>query len=681
MAEPTPSSASDTSSPWWVLPRDFWQSFSVLVLLVSLVMLWLVRSALTPLEATFPNAEFPEVELHFQAQQATLTGRVLDHDQSQAAAALAGEKLRSWGMNPVARVRNDIVVRPNPPGFVVLIRERDRAMLAGETFTNTEQDHLLADLTSVLPPKVDTLLLHTATERGPSGDLLRTISSLKSMLQQAPPREPLLLAVTLGSAAQKLEFGDTQALEEKFHREGWDWAHSQALVLQLGKWIAESAESDRRMALPLPHLTLLAAGNEVFLRGTVASDSLKETILTGAKLFYGADKLRADVQVSDGRRPVQQAGSTLTTFPEFPDPKTTGVLGFAVPGQSWKTRELPDDDFYVESLDCYELMPAEFPLELAQEDFVKLGAQQALHRAYLEEMALKATYPVPFAAMLLIGKQVHLHGEVPTREIQDAVLTAVRKAYADLELEDHLHLNEMRRPMTAEQAAHFTEGLPAAPLATSPGVMAFILPGRSWQSVNIPLVELRAEEFDEFVHFHLIPSSFPQDDAKDDFTAFRDIVTEHFRNTSSMKLSEVPPEPYLALLALGKKVILRGNAGSESLKQAVLEGARKFYSDREVEDEIRIDSNPPLVIKPGLTIKTFPPRPTLDGPGVLGFVRAGQPWLQVPLTVNHPEVTLEWLQTQGLFSKDFDARQAWRDYESWLPLLPVKPASPSPEKK
>jgi osmotically-inducible protein OsmY len=687
MAETTPSDVLEPSPPWWPLPPDFWRGFGVLAcVLVPLITFWVQRT-MDSLGTTLAGEEFKEVQVHFIGQQAVLTGRVLDAAASASASKVAAEEFRvgpRWwtgAVNPISSVRNEIVVRPNPPGFLVLIREREQAMLAGETWTAEELDKLLSTLQPHLPARPDTLLLHVATERGPSGKLDVTLESLKTLLTSSPPREPLLAAATLGSTAQLLDLNaEAATLEAKFHTEGWDWAHSQALVQQLRKWVEAAIENDRRMALPLPHLTLLAAGNEVFLRGQVATAPLRDSITEAARLFYGPDRLHAEISLTEDRRPVPQANATLTSFPALPDPTASGVLGFAIPGAAWRSAELPDSGFTMETLPTLNLLAPDFDSSLATSDFIPLVAQHERHRTALAEMALKATYPVSFAALLLLGKQAYLHGDIATAAAQESILAAARQAYPEHTVEDHLRLNELRRPLTPEQVKHFSTGFPPAPRATSPGVIAFIVPGQEWKSSDIPPVELRAEEFDEFVHHNIIPSSFPADDAKADFNTLRTLLVEHFKKIPSMILSQIPPEPFLTLLAQGKQVYLRGNAGSEKMKQEVLAAAQKAYFDREVIDEIRIDSKPPIPLPSALTVKSFPPRPTFDGPGVLGFVRPGQPWLQVPLTVDHPKITLEWLEAQGLFSKDFDAKKAWPDYEVWLSKLePKSPPPPAPK--
>ncbi len=686
MAESTPSDIGEISPPWWLLPPVFWRAFAKLAcVLLPLIAFW-VQHSMNSLGTLLPGDEFKEVQVHFSGQEAVLTGRVLDQAALAAATKYAAESFRvgpRWwtgAVNPISSVRNEIVVRPNPPGFLVLIREREQSMLAGETWTAEELEQLLSALQPMLPPRPDTLLLHVATERGPSGKMDVTLDSLKTLITSSQPREPLLIAATLGSAAQLLDLtADPTTLEAKFHTEGWDWAHSQALVQQLRQWVEAAKENDRRMALPLPHLTLLAAGNAVFLRGQVATAPLRDAVTEAARLFYGPDRLQVEIFLTESRRPVPQAGTTLTSFPALPDPKGSGVLGFAIPGSSWRTVELPDRDFTLEALPALELLPSDFDGALAFADFGPLMAQHQRHRAALAEMALKETYPVSFAALLLLGKQAYLHGDIATAAAQETILAAVRKAYPEHTVEDHLRVNDLRRPLTPEQLKRFAAGFPPPPRATSPGVVGFIVPGEEWKAADIPPVELRAEEFDEFVR-HIIHSSFPLDDARPDFTTFRSLVLDHFKKIPSMVLSEIPPEPYLTLLAQGKQVFLRGNAGSEKMQQEVLAAARKTYFDREVIDEMRVDSKPPIPLPSTLTVKSFPPRPTFDGPGVLGFVRPGQPWLQVPLTVDHPKITLEWLEAQGLFSKDFDPQQAWPDYAVWLPKLEPK-SSPPPAPK
>ncbi len=680
MAPPTPSSAPAPAAPPSIggFPPDFWRAFGIMLGIVLPLLLWRIHCALSGSSGALPAEIYHEVEVHFAGQDAVLTGRVLDAAQFNAAETYAREKLRSgsgWGpdaLNPIRHVRNELIIRPNPPGILVVIRERENSMVSGETDTAALQDQLLYTLTAALPPNADTLLLRTATERGPCGDLGVTLDSLQSLLQAAPANDPVLLASTLGQPAQVLEVtAEDAVLEATFKAQRWDWEHSLPLIQQLRRWITEAAEWDRRMKLPLPHLTLLAAGTEVWLRGEVSTSAMRDELLAAARDFYGQDHLHADLRLTPDRCPLAPAAATIHSFPPRPSPQESGLLAFAVPSREWRSVDLPATGFTWETLPSLGLFPAEFESPLAQADLEILATQHDQHRESLAAMALAATYPVPFVALLLMGSEVHLHGEVPTTALHSDLLSAATKAYPAHAITDHVRVNEKRRPLTPEHTAQFLTHLPAAPIPTAPGVLAFIIPGMAWDAENVPPVELRPEEFDEFVHFNLIPSSFPLDDAKADFTEFRTLLKAHFKSTPSMNLSQAPPEPYLAYLALGKRIHLCGNPGSEPFKKAVLEGIQKHYPDREIIDEMHVTSQPPIPLNPSLTLKSFPPRCVPDGPGILAFCHSGQPWLQVPLSWETP--TLDWLDSRGLFSKDYDPHAAWTDISHWLPLLAARP--------
>lgn len=645
---------------------------------------WLVQSSLNGVAAVPEGERFHDVTVRFVGQEAVITGQVdSPHDVGEVVQFVKNE-IRSgsswWAgrFNPVVSVRNELTFRP---GYFLLLRQGKNVLIAGETANDKEHDQLLQTAAPWLGEKADTLLLHSAAERAPS-NLDATLNSLKS-LSIPTDSVPVLLAATLGEKVQSIDLtAPEETLSNQFRQHRWPWELGASLMKQSRMWTAQAEEAARQQELPLPHVILLAAGKTVYLRGEVATEALKEAILGAAAVVYKDQTLQQEIQVTDKRRVVQEAGETLSSFPVMRDASEPGVLAVAIPGSPWKIAKLTEENFAPASLGALNLQPEKVPSSLLEADALVLSQRHAAHLKNLADMAAAAQLPVSYLAILGVGETIMVRGEVSAEPVKLAVVKGVKQFYPTSEIQEEIRINAQRRPVTPEELTSLTNGLPVAAATTSAGMMGFAVPGSAWTRADIPAVELRPEEFEEFVELKdLLPKALPIENIRSDLTAFITLISAHTKKTASLKLSQMPPQPYLAMLALGNQVILRGDAGSAKLKKTVVDAAKQFYKGREIIDELRIDSNPPVVIKPVYTITTFPPAPAVNGPGVFGFNVPGQPWLQVPLTWDQP--TRASLDAAGLFSKEFEPSQAWPDFESWLPKLALrkKPETPAPSPK
>ena len=626
---------------------------------------------------TMEGSDYHGVHLEFSGQTALLTGTVRSASARQEAENFAATRIRvgaRWwngSLNPVAAVRNDLQVAQ--PGFLLLSRFGNQGLLAGQTFNAAEQDAIIAAVSPLLPDPKDILFLTVAEERGEAPNLALTLQSLPAKID---PIAPTLLAATLGQKVETLDPTQSDAsLQQLCETRGWDWGLLEPLIGQLRTWIDTTTENNRRMRLPLPHLMLLAAGDTVHLRGAVADQETLTAIVEAARQHFTERTINSEIVVSAERRPIADLKPTLASWPAAPETKSPGLAAFAIPGEEWRVREIqPGEDFA-----SIPLLPESFPQDLGKSDFDALTSLHAAHLQAVAEFAAQEGWPQPFLLLLVTGHRIEVRGELPTHALKDAVIAAADAFYAPSTVLESLRVNTKRRPVTLEQAAPLLEKWPLLPAENSPGVMAFTLLTSPWTEAEVPPVQLRSEEIDDFARLKLLPPSVTLSDVKEDLAAFATAITEQSQRVHQMNISRLPHQPYLSLLALGRQVILRGDAASPELKASVANAAKAFYKGREVIDEMRIDTDPPKVIKPGFTLKTFPPAPAIDGPGLLGFNLPGQPWLQMRLTWEVP--TSEALENAGLFSKVFDPAQAWPDYESWLPKLAqrVQPP-PSPNK-
>ena len=637
----------------------------------------MVHVPVATLSNSLEGPDFQNVRLDFSGQTARLSGSVRSPAARQAAEDFASTQIRigpRWwngSLNPIASVRNELQLAS--PGFLLLTRLGNQGLLAGQTFSAGEQESLIAAASPFLPDPKDTLLLTVTSERGEAPHLEATLNSLPAKID---PQSPILLAATLGQKVESLDPNQSDAaLQQLFETRGWDWGLCEPLILQLRTWIAKAADIKRRMALPLPHVLLLAAGTNVHLRGALADQQTQTTLVEAARQNFRGLTVTSDIIISDERRPVADLKSTLTSWPTAPDAKSPGLAAFAIPGEDWRVCEIkPDEEFATISL-----IPESFPQDLAKPDFDALASLHAAHLQAVAEQAEQEGWPLPFLIMLVSGNRIEVRGELPTHALKEAVIAAADKYYAPATVLESLRVNTERRPVTLKQAAPILEKWPLPPAENSPGVMAFTLLASPWTEADVPPVQLRSEEIEDFARLKLLPPSLALEDVKEDLAAFATAISEQSQRIHHMNISRLPRKPFLTLLALGKQVILRGEAGSPELKASVITAATAFYKSREVIDEIRVNTDPPQIIKPAFTVKTFPPAPAVDGPGLLGFSLPGQPWLQMPLKWDVP--TREELENAGLFSKVFDPAQAWPDYESWLPKLEQRTKPPESSTK
>ena len=637
--------------------RKFPRWFALVAIFSCPLAVWMVNSPMSKQSKVMEGPDYQSVHLEFSGQTACLTGSVRSEAARHEAEIFASTQIRvgpRWwngALNPVAGVRNELQLAK--PGFFLLCRLGNQGLLAGQTFNAKEQDAVIAAATPLLPDSKDTLLLAVAEERGEAPNLAVTLNSLPSKID---PESPTLLAATLGQNIEPIDANRSDAeLQQMFEARGWDWGLCDPLILQMQTWISNAAEIKRRMALPVPHVMLLAAGGNVYLRGVVADQKTQTLLLESARQHFPEFTLTSEIIVSGERRPVADLKSTLTTWPSGPDAKSPGLAAFAIPGEEWHVHEIkPEEDFATISL-----IPETFPHALARTDFDAFTSLYATHLQSVAELAEQEGWPQPFLMLLVSSNRIEVRGELPTHALKAAVIAAADKFYAPATVLESLRVNAERRPVTVKQAAPVLEKWPLLPAENSPGMLAFSLIASPWTEADVPPVQLRSEEIVEFARLKLLPPSVTLDDVKEDLAAFASAISDQSQRIHSMNISRLPRQPYLSLLALGKQIILGGDAGSAELKTSVANAAKAFYKGREIVDEMRIETDPPRIIKPGFTLKTFPPAPAIDGPGLLGFNLPGQPWLQTPLTWDAP--TRESLENSGLFSKVFDPAQAWPD--------------------
>jgi hypothetical protein len=679
---PTPAPDAEPKSAAFHDWRFFWCVFACIAPLWLGLSVWWVQSSWDSISVTTTGPDLKERSVTIEGQEVVLRGAVTSPEERESLRAHYAQSIRSgpawWNgsLNPIASVRDELTVLPPPHGYFILTRLGNRATIAGQAATQEELEQVLQAATPLLGPQPDTLLFHAAAERAPARTLNETLSSLEALGREANPQEPLLLATTLGWPAQRFLLSESDAeLERQFTIAKWPWEIAQPILAELRQWTAEAAEQQRIMALPPPHLLMLLSSTAIHLRGTLVNEDQKSQLLAALKSAYGNIPLTESITLANTRRPVPDLLPSLQDLPRLPTDDSLETLACLELGMPWEDQTIPDEGIPETALTDWRLVRSSLPVALVTADFQALRDISLQRQA--ERRALAASQlPAPYLALLQIGNQLLLRGEIADAATQAKLTETLQARFPAYEIINSIRLEPARRPLLPQEWSSWLESFPTETNATGPGLLSFAAAGKAWKSIDVPPLDLPPSEYLEMANAKLLTDALRTDGVYSDLMMLLTKIEDYHRSQASMKLSQAPPQPYIAMLALHQRIILRGDAGSEKFKAKLLEAARKFYADREVIDEMRVESELHEKTITTFSIKTFPPAPHLDGPGLLGFNLPGQPWLQVPLTWEMP--SRDSLETAGLFSKMFEPSQAWPDFEAWLPLLAErkKPAPP-----
>lgn len=524
----------------WVIAIGLWAGLMLLgwIVWVSRIERSLESSAREILHQHADARFFKDVTVDFDGQEAILSGRVHKPVMRGRAAQIVGEELgRASGigaaLNPVTSVRNEIVVEPLPPGWLLLAMTGEKATLLGVTGSDDEKDLMTQTASKLLSkPAVEFKALVVVDDEiaGQAEGFDATLASLAPALRSLGYESGVLSAVA-GTEWQPVAREDEETLHTRLAAAGvsaaqWEDTFSPLLAdawQRLDDARAAAAEAARLAKLPPPHVVLAIKGGEVLLQGDVGTAALKTALIESALKAYPALRVLDLIRVSKERRPVVDAAAMLGGFPAANGAGKDGLVAVAVPPYSWKSAPLSAES------DVAALVRTTIPAGI-EPHFVEADAKNVA-QWFATKSTPVSSAPVPPALTLAIfGDRVWLRGQVAEEATRTQILDAARRLYPNHLLVQFVRLNARCTPVA--EALPTARSFPPAPAADAPGIVAFALAGDAWRAADVSEVTFAP---DGIAKAGILPEGFSAAAADDEFSEALDALKSHWEKLKNDK--------------------------------------------------------------------------------------------------------------------------------------------------
>jgi hypothetical protein len=135
----------------------------------------------------------------------------------------------------------------------------------------------------------------------------------------------------------------------------------------VARWFADTSPDP---SAPIkPCVTLAVFSDRVWLRGQVAEESSRSQIIEAARNAYPDHVLVHFIRLNPRCLPVEEALPTARSFPPAPGKDSSGIIGFAIPGEAWKSAPVSDSVFTPDGIQKAGILPQGFPLLNAMDEF------------------------------------------------------------------------------------------------------------------------------------------------------------------------------------------------------------------------------------------------------------------------------------------------------------------------
>lgn len=436
----------------------------------------------------------------FAGQQAMLSGSVRTEQDRETTAEIVRDRVHSplpllgrfgMGLNPVASVHNEIEVAPFPPGWLLLAATGPEARLLGSAANEFEARDLARSLQeswAAQGGKIDGM----PEVDGDSHDEAATVAT--SLRGVPPPRPAAALHVArIGGPWQTLPIERPDVgLQADLLRQGVTKEEWRDLVLPALKLVREAHEEQRKAAaeerrlaaLPPGHVFIASRNSEVTLRGELASEAVKRTLLDEALLIFSPLRINDEIRVNARRRPGDALPPLTTALLPSEKSGSGKALFLGFDHTAWK----PVDWQVANDAQPWKAdLPLGLHADLVQED-----------SAAVIDWLQGAAKPVPqdttrpaFITLALFDGKAVLCGQVAEESTRLQIIAAARQAYAThlLVLHNSLRVDGGCRPF--RDVLDIVKSLPEPPKLQKQGVFALTIPGESWVEfpVNADLVE------------------------------------------------------------------------------------------------------------------------------------------------------------------------------------------------
>lgn len=300
-------------------------------------------------------------------QQAAAVG-VSDADwRERVEPALAG--LRRFQQNERARLAERERQAKLPPPHVFLAARDRRLLVRGEVASLQHKRELLNALIAALPERrvLDDLRVNperrNAAGFGPVPAELAALQANGSFFAIGLPGQPW----------RALDRPDSSTSAPWTGRLPKDLPAE--LLAEDGRMAVQWLDGDapgipRLTAPPQPtFLTLVLLPDKVILAGQVAAEAHRLQLVEAARRTYGprAELLTDGLLARGSCAAVPEVEHTARSFPPLPGPKAAAILGFAHPGQAWRSRPADAALLQPGALARSGLLEIDFPVSMVEE--------------------------------------------------------------------------------------------------------------------------------------------------------------------------------------------------------------------------------------------------------------------------------------------------------------------------
>lgn len=278
--------------------------------------------------------------------------------------------LRRFQRNERARLAERERQAKLPPPHVFLAARDRRLLVRGEVASLQHKRELLNALIAALPERrvLDDLRVNpqrrNAAGFGPVPAELAALPSTGTFFAIGLPGQPWrpLARPDTGTAATPW----TARLPKDLPAE---------LLAEDGRMAAQWLDGDtpgipRLTAPPQPtFLTLVLLPGKVILAGQVADEAHRLQLVEAARRTYGprAELLTDGLLARGSCAAVPEVEHTVRSFPPLPGPQAAAVLGFAHPGQAWRSRPADAALLQPGALAKSGLLEIDFPVSMVEE--------------------------------------------------------------------------------------------------------------------------------------------------------------------------------------------------------------------------------------------------------------------------------------------------------------------------
>lgn len=308
----------------------------------------------------------------------------------EMATLMAAQRARAAEMERIAKL---------PPAHVFLATRDTRVLLRGEVATIANKRSLLEGALKAFPGLriLDDIRVNAA--RRPSDAFAPLTVAVLPQGEQAADDKSLVLGIP-GQAWKAIDWqigNDARPWETELPKD-----LPPGLLVSDSKIVVDWLQGSQQGIPVLPlraqpaFLTMALLPDRVILAGQLAEESLRSQIIDAVRETYGSRAvIMADELLARGTcEPSADVFQTARSLPPLPDPGKPPVVGFAKPGQIWKTAPVTPAILEPGALGKSGLMPSDFPAMMAEDTLVESFQQL---RAYLAKPA-PVTQSVPTAA-------------------------------------------------------------------------------------------------------------------------------------------------------------------------------------------------------------------------------------------------------------------------------------------